>query len=181
MDNYSGVVIDACTGYFLDNPAPSGLVTLGGTATTTALANVFVNRGGFVGLAKLHNSYPVTSKALTLAYVKTFVIQYNSVYPAGNNNYNWGLALNIGEEVSKFSGPSWSFARVCFSGSDGLTSSPLLVDVVKDELGSITIVAITSPPAFTITNNSTTTATLTFVNDGFGRWFNMTARYQITS
>ena len=181
MDNYSGVVIDACTGYFLDVAASNGLVTLGGTATTAALKNVALERGGFQGLTKFHNTYPVTTLGVVTVPVKTFAIQYNVTYPAGNNNFNWGLALVMDTEISKFMGPNWAMARVWFSGNDSISSSCLLIDVVKHDIGTVTLTSVTTPPAYTITNNGTTTATLTFNNDSTGRWFNMRALYQITA
>ena len=181
MDNYSGVVIDACTGYFLDVPATNGLVTLGGTATTAALKNVTLDRGGFQSLTKLHNTYPVTTLGVVTVPVKTFAIRYNATYPVGNVDLNWGLALVMNTEISKFIGPNWTMARVWFSGNDGVTSSALLIDAVKTETDLVTLTAVTTPPAYTITNNGTTTATLTFNNDGTGRWFNMRALYQITA
>jgi hypothetical protein len=181
MDNYSAVVIDGCTGYFLDNPATNGLVTLGGTATTAALANVTLDRGGFQSLTKLHNTYPVTTNGVVTVPVKTFAIRYNATYPVGNVDLNWGLALLMDTEISKFIGPNWAMARVWFSGNDGNTSSALLIDAVKSVAGAVTLTAVTTPPAYTITNNGTSTATLTFNNDGSGRWFNMKALYQITA
>jgi hypothetical protein len=181
MDNYSGVVIDACAGYFFDNPATNGLVTLGGTATTAALANVTLDRGGFQSLTKLHNTYPVTTNGVVTVPVKTFAIRYNATYPVGNVDLNWGLALLMDTEISKFIGPNWAVARVHFSGNDGVTSSALLIDAVKSVVGNVTLTAVTTPPAYTITNNGTSTATLTFNNDGTGRWYNMKALYQITA
>jgi hypothetical protein len=181
MDNYSGVVIDACTGYFLDSAATNGLVTLGGTATTSALKNVVLDRGGYSGLTKLHNTYPITSQGVQTVPIKTFVIQYNSNYPTGNNDYNWGLALVMRTEINKFIGPDWVMARILFSGDDGATASVLVIDAIRNKPGGVTLVAVTTPPAYTITNNGTSTATITFNNDGSGRWYQLQAVYQITA
>jgi hypothetical protein len=164
----SNISLNETNGYFLDSSSPTGLIS--GDFTTSQYRITNCNFKGQLGLTAAYPKLPIESLSQS-----TLKINYNAVYPVGNNDYNYNLSLDIFAETNKLFGETWKHATIIFCGNDGTqTIGCLTVQLFKN--GAVTLlVDITKVGVgayYTITGNS-----ITFLNDGSGRWYNMEAYF----
>jgi len=178
--NTSYLKLDSVYGYFLDSqPTGNYLVgyNAGAGATSASLSNLTVVNCDFQGLNKLTVDYPAALSGtpsninkLNLPTQKVYRIKYDVNYPIGNNDFNYGLVLNLLTETTKLNGPNWQYADVVFRGDDtisyGFTSFRVFNPVGLSNFGNNV--------GYTVAGSS-----VTFLNDGTGRWFAMTGTYVV--
>jgi hypothetical protein len=107
---------------------------------------------------------------LNLPTQKVYRIRYDENYPSGNNNYNWGLVLNLKTETNKLNGTAWQYADVVFRGGDGINDGYTSLRVFNPNGLS----NFGNNVGYTVAGQS-----ITFVNDGTGRWFGMFGTYVV--
>lgn len=175
----SYITLQGVMGYFTDTPPSSGyLVTLTGSATTAAYANIKYERSSFTNFNKLHATWPVNDQGVYIKQPYTYKVAYNANYPSGNGDYNYGLALALFTEANKFAGSSWTYADVVFVGSDTLNAGHASLRLYRCN-GQYFVKELEAGSATTLTNSTASNATLTFNNDGTGRWYQMTGVWTI--
>jgi hypothetical protein len=179
-DNASYLKLDTVVTYFIDaQPTGNYLVSFVSPATAASLSNLTVVNCNFEGLKQLTSTYPDAQSGnpsnlypLNLPTPKVYRIRYNAYYPVGNNAQNWGLVVDLKAEVTKLNGTNWNYADVIFNGFDGVDKGFTSLRVFFDGTGSLSNFG--NNVAYTVSGVS-----ITFVNDGTGRWFNMDGTYTV--
>lgn len=179
-DNLCQLNIEHCYGYFNDVPPASGaIIEFGGTATAAVMSNVRWYRNLFSAAPLIYPSFPlntINSTGKPFERVQqSFIVQYDAMYPIGNNDSNYGLALELFTEANKVFGLGWQVATVTFAGNDGTGNLGFATfKLYKVGAGFRTIdLSGTGATGYTLTNASASNSTCTFNNDGTGRWFKM--------
>mgnify|MGYP006279838985 CR=1 FL=1 len=112
-----------------------------------------------------HKSLYVTSQ--------TYKLEYSSLYPPGNTDYNSGLALDVHDACLKMFG-DFILVEACFVGSDGGTSHVLKVVITRKE-GVPRVINIGSNNS----DYSITGTTITFTGlPVTGGWYKMAGIYR---
>jgi len=180
QNNVSYLKLDNVVTYFLDaQPTGNYLVTFAAPATAASLSNLTVVNCNFEGLKQLTSTYPDAQSGspsnlypLNLPTPKTYRIRYNAYYPSGNNAQNWGLVVDLKAEVTKLNGTNWNYADVIFAGYDGIDKGFTSLRVFN--LGTGSLSNFGNNVAYTVSGVS-----ITFVNDGTGRWYNLDGTYTV--
>lgn len=179
-DNTCELNIEHCYGYFNDAPPATGaIIEFGGTATSAVMSNVRYSRNLFSDAPLIYTNFPKnTLNATGNQYERvqqSFIVQYDAMYPIGNNDSNYGLALELFTEANKVFGLGWQVATVTFAGNDGTGNLGFATfKLYKVGAGFRTIdLSGTGATGYTLTNASASNSTCTFNNDGTGRWFKM--------
>jgi hypothetical protein len=168
-DAFSKLYIKGCSNY-------NGTFVL--VDSNAHAENIYIDEIPFAGLPHTYfpwNAAIQNAEPEKLLYVtpQSYKVEYSSQYPAGNNDYNGGLALNVGDICTKMFG-RFILARVCFVGSDGGPSNILEVTVAK--AGSTpSLLEIKSNNAFYSISGST----ITFTGlPSTGGWFKLKGIYK---
>ena len=174
-DNQCQLDIEYLNAYFGDAAPVSGnIIDLGGTATAAALANCLVHRCKFYPVAgnKLYFAYPLNPNGILERQLQTFAIWYGATYPSGNNENNWGLTLTIFDQANRIFGEGWKVAEVCFAGNDGTSTLGYACLKLYQVGNGYRVIDISGAGAtgYTLANQTASTATITFNNDGSARW-----------
>lgn len=170
-DDNSRLTLEGCFAYFVDAaPSVGHLVDFTGSATAAARRNIGIHRGAIASLNKLHSGYPDTDQGINIRQPSTYYAQYNG--------QNHGTVIDLFDEVDKFVGSGWRYCDIVFLGNDGTSDlGRVSLRLYKSGNGYSVIDLDGNDAGYTLANTGASNATITFNNDGTGRWTNMVGMF----